>query len=85
MVGQTMQWGNIRFTIGLIVVIHLEKFLHVYFCDRQEYIRHAELTVYTGSSCPLFYCVRQTILIITNVNPLLFDASYVYLKQVVGN
>ena len=83
MVGQTMQWGNIRFTIGLIVVIHLEKFLYGFFATGRNTLDMQSL--YTGSSCPLFYFVRQTILIITNVNPLLFDASYVYLKQVVGN
>ena len=83
MVGQTMQWGNIRFTIGLIVVIHLEKFYTSIFATGRNTLDMQSL--YTGSSCPLFYFVRQTILITTNVNPLLFDASYVYLKQVVGN
>ena len=57
MVGQTMQWGNIRFTIGLIVVIHLEKFLYVFFATGRNTLDMQSL--YTGSSCPLFYFVQQ--------------------------
>ena len=55
-----MQWGNIRFTIGLIVVIHLEKFLYVYFCDWEEYIRHAEL-IHWFKLFPILFCSTNDI------------------------
>ena len=69
MVGQTMQWGNIRFTVGWIVVIHLE-ILHAFFVTGVNTLGMQSL--YTSSSCPLFYSVRQTISIITNVNKVEF-------------
>ena len=83
MVGKQCSGAIFDLQSDLIVVLHLEKFLYGFFATGRNTLDMQSL--YTGSSCPLFYFVRQTILIITNVNPLLFDASYVYLKQVVGN